>query len=241
MTRQPRLDLPGLPQHIIQRGNNRAKTFVCADDSNYFHRLMNETSQQHGVAIHAYVLMSNHVHLLATPGEGGAVGRMMQSIGVRYVRYFNARYGRSGTLWEGRYRATVVEVDAYLMACYRYIELNPVRAGLVAHPADFRWSSHRCNAGLTADEVVAPHPLFTDLGASPAARHRAYLHLFDAGLDARTLHELREQTNKGWALGRAAFKRQLAALGSRRPVPLRRGGDRRSPARGSCREETEGV
>lgn len=179
MAHQPRLDLPGIPQHIVQRGNNRGTTFVCADDHDYYRNALLHASRQQGVAIHAYVLMSNHVHLLATPSDRGAVGRMMQAVGCRYVQYFNRRYGRSGTLWEGRYRAAPIEVEAHLFACYRSIELNPVRAGLVAHPVEFHWSSHRGNVGAVDDELLSAHALFNALGRTATGRRLAYLRMFD--------------------------------------------------------------
>lgn len=233
MARQTRWDLSGLPQHIIQRGNHRANIFPCADDYRAFRRSLFAASRQHDVAVHAYALMSNHVHLLATPGASGAIGRMMQAIGCRYAQYFNRRYGRGGTLWEGRYRAAVLEVDGYLLPCYRYIELNPVRAELVQDPAAFRWSSHRGNLGLVDDELIIPHPLLATLGTTSTGRRLAYLRLFDQALDAQTLREFRDCTNKGWPLGGEAFKRQLATLGGQLTGPRSRGcepGNRRQSA-----------
>ena len=147
MARQPRIDLKGVPQHLIQRGNNRLACFFDDNDRYRYLEWLAVAAAKYGGAVHAYVLMTNHVHLLATGHEKGALGRMMQSLGRRYVRYVNSRYRRSGTLWEGRYKSSLVDSDQYLLTCYRYIELNPVRAFLVTTPGDYRWSSFNCNAG----------------------------------------------------------------------------------------------
>lgn len=146
MARKPRLDLVGVPQHIIQRGNNRDICFVANDDYAAYTHWLQETSQKYDVAVHAWVFMTNHVHLLATPAVKGAVSKMMQSIGRRYVQYFNHTYRRSGTLWEGRFKSCLVDSEQYLLECYRYIELNPVRAGMVDEPSKYRWSSYCINA-----------------------------------------------------------------------------------------------
>ncbi len=146
MARLPRLVAPGQAHHIIQRGNNRQAIFADERDYGVFLERLAEASARFGLAIHAYVLMTNHVHILATPQAAASMGRVMQSVGRRYVRYFNHVYGRTGTLWEGRYRATPIAAEDYLLACSRYIELNPVRAGMVVSPAHYRWSRYRCNA-----------------------------------------------------------------------------------------------
>ena len=228
MARQRRFDVPGLPQHVIQRGNNRSVIFGNEADLAYFHKLMVETTKRCGVAVHAYVFMTNHIHLLATPGIPGAVGKTMQSLGRRYVQYFNRRYHRSGTLWEGRYRATVVDEEKYLLACYRYIELNPVRAEMVALADDFSWSSFRRNATDAADELVTSHPIYEALGQSATQRTRAYRALFKNDLSVQTVEELRERTNKGWVLGGSKFRAEVEALTQRQTSPKQRGGDRRS-------------
>ena len=146
MARHPRLDLPGIPQHVVQRGNDRQACFAAPIDCGQYLQELREAAAKHGCAIHAYVLMTNHVHLLATPAEAGAMSRMMQAVGRRYVGSFNARYRRTGTLWEGRFKAALVGPSAYALACYRYIELNPVRASMVADPADYPWTSYQANA-----------------------------------------------------------------------------------------------
>jgi putative transposase len=166
--------------------------------------------------------MTNHFHLLVTPNAIGGISRMMQTLG-RYVRYFNLRHGRTGTLWEGRYRATLIETERYLFTCYRYIEQNPVRAGLVRDPAEYRWSSYAANAFGTLDPIVMPHDSYLALGQDPDARRRAYRALFDVGVDSTTLSEIRHATNHEWALGSDAFRAEVGAGLDRRAAPLPRG------------------
>ena len=228
MARQPRFDLPGVPQHVVHRGNNRARIFGCDADRERFMDMLGIVSPTCDVSVHAYVLMSNHVHLLLTPSCEGAVGKMMQSLGRRYVQYFNRRYDRSGTLWEGRYRATVIDSERYLLACYRYIELNPVRAGLVRSAAQFPWSSHACNAGGEADPLVTPHAAYCELGASGPERCMAYRKLFVDELDDATIDALRAATNKGWVFGTERFVDVIDGRVERPARPRERGGDRRS-------------
>ncbi|WP_338026909.1 transposase [Coralloluteibacterium stylophorae] len=158
MARLPRFDLPWIPQHIVQRGNNRQVCFAAEIDYWQYLLELREASVKHRCAIHAYVLMTNHVHLLVTPEEAGGVSRMMQAIGRRYVGCFNARYRRTGTLWEGRFKSALVDSEHYLLRCYRYIELNPVRAHMTASPGGYRWSSYRCNADDHPDPILTPHP-----------------------------------------------------------------------------------
>ncbi len=146
MPRKPRVSLAGVPEHIIQRGNNRQAIFACDDDMTVYRTWLKDYSEQLGVAIHAWVLMTNHVHILCTPKTSTAISQMMQSVGRRYVQYFNRAYKRSGTLWEGRFRSCLVQEEAYLLQLYRYIELNPVRAQIVDDPADYIWSSYQSNA-----------------------------------------------------------------------------------------------
>jgi putative transposase len=177
MARLPRLTLPGYPHHIIQRGNNRQAVFSSAADHQMLLALLGESARKFGVALHAYVLMDNHFHLLATPSTADGLPQMMQAAGRRYVRYFNDSQGRSGTLWEGRYRATVIEAERYLLACMAYMDLNPVRAGLVAEARDYPWSSHGHYAGLRVDSLLTPHPLVWALGNTPFAREAAYAEL----------------------------------------------------------------
>ena len=160
MARLPRFSLTGVPQHVIQRGNNRQACFAADEDYRFYLDCLRDASQRYRCAIHAYVLMTNHVHLLVTPGETGAISRFMQHVGRRYVQHFNFLYQRSGTLWEGRYKSSLVDAENYLLTCYRYIEMNPVRAAMVREPVEYRWSSHRANALGHPDSVLTPHALY---------------------------------------------------------------------------------
>lgn len=216
MARLPRLTLPGQAHHILQRGNNGQAVFVDAEDHERLLALLQEQSRKHGVAIHAYVLMDNHFHLLATPGTAEGVPQMMQAVGRAYVRGFNLRHGRSGTLWEGRYRCTLVQPERYLLACMAYIELNPVRAGLVNDPAAYPWSSHAHHLGLRTDRLVAPHALYWALGNTPFAREAAYADLVRAGLSPAQQAALTEATLRGWALGDADYVAELQKRTGRR-------------------------
>jgi putative transposase len=223
MARLPRIDIPGWPVHLVVRGNDRQDIFRSEGDRIYFHRCLVERVKRHDVSVHAYVLMTNHVHLLATSTAPGALARVIQSMGRRYVSYFNYLYGRTGTLWEGRYRSSIVEADRYLLACHRYIEMNPVRAGIVAVPGDYRWSSHRCNAWGRPDDLVTPHPLYLSLGPDESARHEGYRGLFECAPDGSELEAIRAAMNKGWALGGSSFRQQVEGVTGRRSAPAPRG------------------
>ena len=164
MARQPRFVLPGHPQHVIQRGNNRSVIFGAEEDYGFYLDRLREGCNKHGCDVHAYVLMTNHTHLLLTPHSENGIGKLMQYIGRYYVQYFNYQYRRTGTLWEGRYKATLLDSEQYLLTCYRYIELNPVRAAMVDHPREYPWSSYRFNALGEPDGVIIPHELYQQLG-----------------------------------------------------------------------------
>jgi putative transposase len=220
MARLGRYFLPDQPLHVIQRGNNRQAIFFAAEDYARYRDNLAEAAARAGCAVHAYVLMTNHVHLLATPGHADSLPRMMQLLGRRYVRYINAAYRRSGTLWEGRYRAAPIDGEAYFLACCRYIELNPVRAGMVRRARDYKWSSYRAHALGGADALVADHPLYRALGRTAAGRQAEYRGLFRGGLDEAFVAALRHATNGGWALGGERFKREIAAALGRRVAPL---------------------
>jgi putative transposase len=209
MARLPRLTIPGYPHHIIQRGNNRQPIFAGNADYESLLSLLEENAHKFGVAIHAYVLMSNHFHLLATPEAPQAIPQMMQAVGRRYVRYFNRIQGRSGTLWEGRYKSTLIQTERYLLACMAYIDLNPVRAGLVADPGDYPWSSHGHYVGRRHDRLVTPHPLYWELGNTPFAREAAYAELVRSGITAEQQRALTESALRGWALGEADYVADL--------------------------------
>ena len=205
MPRQPRLLLPGVALHLIQRGNNRQECFFRESDYLLYLLHLRELAHRHDCQMHAYCLMPNHVHLLMTPAAPDAQSALMRNLGQRYVQYVNRKYGRSGTLWEGRYRCCVVESARYVLACYRYIELNPVRAGLVSHPGEFAWCSYRANALGADDRLTVPHSEYLALGSDDASRRRIYLSLFDEALQPSLIQSIREATSGGYPLGSEAF------------------------------------
>ncbi|MFM8692799.1 MAG: transposase [Limnohabitans sp.] len=219
MARQPRLTVAGYPHHIIQRGNDRQAIVRDDADRERLLGLWLEYSRQFKVAIHAWVIMDNHFHLLVTPETGDGLPMMMQAVGRAYVRHFNVRHGRSGTLWEGRYRSALIESERYLLACMVYIDLNPVRAHMVARPQDYRWSSHRHCVGQERDKLVSHHALFWGLGNTPFAREAAYAALVQAGLGDAERQSLTQFTLSGWALGSADFLGVLRSSTDRRLVP----------------------
>jgi putative transposase len=228
MPRKPRYVLPGQPQHVIQRGNNRCPIFIADEDYGCFRHYLQEACSHQGCHIHAYTFMTNHIHLLLTPDMEYSISMMMQSVGRRYVQYFNKTYHRTGTLWEGRYKATLIDSENYLFTCARYIELNPVRANMVSHPGEYRWTSYHANAVGKCDSLIQPHQRYLDLDKSPTARQAAYRDLFRAHIDEKTLTEIRHATQKGWVLGNDRFKDEIEYLLKRRARPLPRGGDHRS-------------
>jgi putative transposase len=219
MARLPRFCPAGLPQHIVQRGNNRNTCFASEADFAAYANWLGEYATKYDVGIHAWVLMTNHVHLLATPSTDDGIPLMMQSLGRRYVRHFNLAYSRSGTLWEGRYRSSAVQTEDYLLACYRYIELNPVRAGMVDDPAQYRWSSYHCNALGRDAALCTPHPQYLALARFTDERLVAYRALFDAGVDDQLATEVTSSINKGMAFGSERFKDEVEALYGRRVKP----------------------
>jgi len=219
MARLPRLAVSGLPHHVIQRGNNRQLIFRDAIDCERFLGLLVDGAVANAVAVHAYVLMPNHVHLLLTPREGPSISRLMQALGRQYVRWFNRRHGRTGTLWEGRFRASVIESDRYLLACSRYIEMNPVRAGLVGEPAQYRWSSYGHHVGLRPDPLIDEHPLIWSLGNTPFERQAAYRRLVDAPVLDDEVGEIRAAIQGGWAVGSPKFADLVEGRGGRRSKP----------------------
>ena len=216
MARLPRLSIPGYPHHVLQRGNNRQAIFTSPDDYRTLLELTEEAARKSGVAVHAYVLMGNHFHLLATPESAESLPQMMQAVGRRYVRYFNDSQQRSGTLWEGRYRSTVLQADAGLLACMAYIDLNPVRAGLVSEARNYAWSSHGHYIGLRSDKIIAPHAMFWALGNTPFDREAAYAELVQAGLSADQQAALTVSVLSGWPAGNAAFAAELQMHTERR-------------------------
>lgn len=209
MARLPRLTLPGYPHHVIQRGNNRQQIFKAAADHEYLLGLLYDNARKFDVAVHAYVLMPNHFHLLVTPSTDKGLPGMMQAVGRSYVRYFNDLHGRSGTMWEGRYRSTLIQTDRYLLACMAYIDLNPVRAGMVREAGDYPWSSYGHYGGLRNDRLVTPHSLYWTLGNTPFAREAAYAELVRAGLSVTQQDALTRSVLSGWALGEPDFVAEL--------------------------------
>lgn len=216
MARLPRLTLPGYPHHVIQRGNNWQAIFACAADYQALLELLDESARKFDVAIHAYVLMSNHFHLLLTPETAEGLPQMMQAVGRRYVRYFNDRQGRSGTLWEGRYKSALIQAERYLLACMVYMDLNPVRAALVAQACDYPWSSHGHYIGQRSDKLITPHPLCWGLGNTPFAREAAYAELVQAGVSVEQQTALTQSALCGWALGEDDFVADLQKRTTRR-------------------------
>jgi putative transposase len=223
MPRPPRAFLPGLPQHLIQRGNNRTAIFAADADYTFYLDCLHTASLQHGVTIHAYVLMTNHVHLLVTPLYTDSLPRVMQCLGRRYVRYFNTKYQRTGTLWEGRFKACLIDTDRYLLACSRYIELNPVRAKMVRHPEEYRWSSYRAHAMGESNPLLTKHAVYLALGATDETRQIAYSQLHEGSLAETTLQQIRIATNKGWVLGSESLKQAAEAHTGRSLWPRPRG------------------
>jgi putative transposase len=216
MPRRARLRLAGLPLHIIQRGNNRTPCFYADEDYALYLYHLGEMAREFHCAVHAYVLMTNHVHLLLTPALSDGPSLLMKHLGQRYVQYVNRTYRRSGTLWEGRFRSSPVQERAYFLRCHCYIELNPVRASMVSHPRDYRWSSFLANAELASSRLLTPHGEYLALGRNDNERAAAYQELFRAELDSAQLHEIRLAANGGFALGNDRFKAQIAAMLKRR-------------------------
>lgn len=216
MARLPRLTVPGYPHHVILRGNNRQAIFLDDGDFRTFLTLLGEHAQTAKVAVHAYALMPNHLHLLLTPEAAPGLPILMQALGRRYVQHFNRRHRRTGTLWEGRYRATLVDSDHYLLRCMAYLDLNPVRAGIVGQAADYLWSSHGHYVGLRHDPLITPHALAWALGNTPFAREAAYAALVRQGLSTDEQRELTESALKGWVLGSPTFLSSVQKQTTRR-------------------------
>jgi putative transposase len=197
MPRRPRTVIPGVPLHIVQRGNDKQACFIDSLDYGVYLKALGESSIMYNVSVHAYALMTNHVHLLVTPHAAVGASRMMQWLGRRYVLYFNQTHSRSGTLWEGRFRSSPVQTDRYLFACYRYIELNPVRAGIVASPEHYRWSSYCSNALGRPSGLLTPHRIWLSLGESREDRQATYVRLFSLGNSSDEEHQIRAAYRKG--------------------------------------------
>jgi putative transposase len=219
MPRRARLLLANTPIHIIQRGNNRQACFYAEDDCQLYLDWLEDYAREYECAVHAFVLMTNHVHLLLSSTDAAGPSRLMKRLGQRYVQYINRTYRRTGTLWEGRFRSCLTQEEQYVLACYRYIELNPVRADMVEHPAEYPWSSYRANAQGEEMPLITPHTLYTRLGHDAGRRQEAYRELFRHHLEPGVIEEIRNATNGGFVLGGESFKVQIAAALKRRVSP----------------------
>jgi putative transposase len=224
MPRKPRMYVAGVPCHVVQRGNNRNACFFADDDYLFFREVLADACQRYRVDVHAYVLMTNHVHLLLTPRAVDGVSRVMQSLGRRYVQYVNKSYRRTGTLWESRHKASLVDAEAYLLTCHRYIEMNPVAAGMVQPPGEYRWSSFANSTWGEHDSPLSPHPLYLALGTSREACQTRYRSLFAEGqLSQDMVHEIRTALDFSVPLGNDRFRQQIEAMLGRSIGQARRG------------------
>ena len=230
MPRQPRFIVPDIALHVRQRGNDGQDCFHTESDRLVYLANLHELCAKTRCALHAYCLMTNHVHLLLTPPDAASCSSLMRDLGQRYVQYFNRRHGRSGTLWEGRYRSCLVDSARYVLGCYRYIEMNPVRACMVATPSDYRWSSYHANSGRQPSTMLAPHAEYAGLALDEPARYAAYRGLFDVPEDAAIVAAIRDATAGGYALLGEELKAKLAQSGHR----LERG----KPGRRTVRDES---
>lgn len=209
MPRKPRFFLPDIPTHIVQRGHSREPVFFEDDDYYAYLGWLNESAERYDCAIHAYVLMTNHIHILASPNDKQGISRMMQYMGRKYVPYINYTYGTSGSIWEGRYKASLTHDEEYLLTCMRYIELNPVRANMVNNPSQYRWSSYRANAQGKENKLITPHSLYLALGKTKASRLEAYRALFKAHVDEAELKDIRAAWQTGTPLGNDYFREKI--------------------------------
>jgi putative transposase len=201
MPRVARLIIPDVPVHIVQRGHDRADCFLEEADYRAYLDALRMYATRFDCTVHAYCLMTNHVHLLLTPHESTGCAQLMNHVAQRYSKRVNARQGRSGTLWESRFYSGLVTTGRYALACYRYIELNPVRAGLVKHPADYRWSSYRANTHSRLDDFVSPHAAYVALGENPLGRAASYAAICDTSLEQEVVQEIRKATRGGYSMG----------------------------------------
>lgn len=220
MARLPRLSVAGYPHHVVQRGNNRQSIFSSNADFEMLLDLLGQFARKFDVAIHAYVLMTNHFHLLLTPQSETGLPQLMQALGRSYVRYFNDTHQRTGTLWEGRYKSTCIQAERYFLACMTYIDLNPVRAGMVEQALSYPWSSHGHYAGQRKDKLITPHALIWELGNTPFAREAAYAEMVGSGIAQQQQDELTHSVLSGWALGETDFVAELQNRTQRRVAKL---------------------
>jgi putative transposase len=223
MARLPRLVIPHQPHHVIQRGNDRQLIFREAEDYQRFLAWLKESAKEFKVAIHAYVLMPNHLHLLATPSDNEGLAQMMQRVGRFYVPWFNHKYERSGGLFQGRFKTSLIDSERYFLMCSRYVELNPVRAQVVSDPLDYPWSSYAHHAGARPDSLITDHALYWALGNTPFQREAAYKELTQQALTDAELNKINQAVLKGWPLGSDAFKAELQHKVKRQVLPAKRG------------------
>jgi putative transposase len=228
MPRRPRIHLDGVPLHIVQRGHNRAPCFFTDEDYHTYLHWLHEALGESSCALHAYVLMTNHVHWLVTPKHAATVPKLLISLGRRYVQYINRAYARTGTLWDSRYKSSIVQAETYLLSCYRYIELNPVRAGMVEDPAHYRWSSYRANALGQHDSLLTPHEHYLSLGKTDRERNAAYGTLFRPQLDHAVIDDIRLAVNQNQPLGSSRFHAAVAEVTGQRREPKPRGRPRKA-------------
>lgn len=233
MPRRSRIIVPGVPLHIIQRGNNRQACFFAEDDYLFYLDWLAEYTKSTGCLIHAFVLMTNHVHLLLTPKKPDSAGNLLKRLGQRYVQYINRTYQRSGTLWEGRFRSCIIQQQDYLFSCQRYIEMNPVRAGIVQYPEEYRWTSYQANGEGKGFAFVQYHPLYQGLGRTDAERQIAYRELFRYELEPGKIDAIRKATNGNFALGSHRFQQEISEMLGRRVTPGKAGRPRKKKGVGS--------
>ena len=223
MPRRSRIIVPNIPLHIIQRGNNRQPCFFADEDYLFYLERLERYAKSEGCLIHSFVLMTNHVHLLITPCRSESAGMLMKRLGQHYVQYVNRTYKRSGTLWEGRFRSCIVQQQEYLLTCQKYIEMNPVRSGMVKHPREYRWSSYLINAEDKTSELITPHPLYQDFGRTEAERQSVYRELFSHELSTAKMDTIRKATNGNFALGDNRFQTEISKVLGRRVTPGKAG------------------
>ena len=223
MPRRARLVVPGIPWHIIQRGNNRSACFYTDDDYHKYLDTLKEQADKYDCLIHSYCLMTNHVHLLLTPMHEDSAAQMMKYLGQQYVQYINCTYKRSGTLWEGRFRSCLTQSEEYVLVCYRYIELNPVRAQMVEHPAEYPWSSYQVNGQGNHSDLITTHDEYIRLANTDGLRQKYYRGLFDAHMEPTLIDEIRQSTNGNYVLGNERFKEEIANMLKQRVTPGKAG------------------
>ena len=227
MPRRSRIIVPNIPLHIIQRGNNRQSCFFAEEDYLFYLDWLEEYAKSTDCSIHAFVLMTNHVHILLTPERSDSAGNLMKRLGQRYVQYINRTYKRSGTLWEGRFRSSIIQQQEYFFSCQCYIEMNLVRAGIVEHPGEYRWSSYQVNGQGRSSDLLSPHPLYLSLGRTDTERQTAYRELFRYELESGEIDKIRKATNGNFALGNNRFKEEISEMLGRRVTPGKAGRPRK--------------